>query len=64
MQQHIRDEVQTRIRELIENPSGIVELNREIQELKDRQRQRFFSGITDVNYVAENINIVERFSHE
>jgi hypothetical protein len=38
MQQHIRDEVQSRIRELLENPSGIVELNKEIAELKDRQR--------------------------
>ena len=36
MQQHIRDEVQARVKELLENPSGIVELNKEIAELKER----------------------------
>ncbi len=62
MQMMIKDQIQSRIRDLMENPSGIAVLNTELAQLKESQRIRRLGNITDTNYVADNVYTIDQYS--
>ena len=63
IQLQFREEIQLRVKDILENPYGLIELNRELAQLKENQRRRFLGSITSTNYLEENIQTVERWAH-
>jgi hypothetical protein len=55
IQLQFREEIQLRVKDILDNPHGLIELNQELARLKENQRRRFLGSITSTNYLEENI---------
>jgi hypothetical protein len=57
----LREKIQTQIKEIYENPSELIALNKGIQEAKDRLRIRFLGTLQTKNFIDENITSAEQW---
>ncbi len=55
----LREKIQTQIKDIIENPSELILLNKGMTEAKERLRRRFLGSLQTNNFIAENIQQVE-----
>ena len=61
LRSHLREEIQTRIREIGDNPQAVVDLNEHIRDLKKRRRERI-TGRQAINYVSANMSQLQNWN--
>jgi hypothetical protein len=63
MQVQMREEIQARIKDISENPTGLIELNFELARLKEKQKQRLYGYMTQNNFLQENMLTLDRWGN-